>query len=272
LDVLTDSVLITTTAFAASSLGHAVFEAHYTARSLGNAKLLYVHYAIVAAFTISVAIFLSRASHWVFLDLLWVTILCTIVHSVRLGLDIMDGASSRSIKSLVRHAADAVANLATISYVLISYSLAKVPLIWASFLLSSALIGKELWYRTFVDFELRRTHPRTATQGGDGLSTQQTLSTFQQVWNVVKSTYYVLIGFALVYVSLAGISPVLSKIILGIPRPDSPLQKSLGFAAANFGMVFKGDAPFPLPVILFFEVICAVAITINFRTIKGDHR
>ena len=254
-------------AFFASSLGHAMFNDVYEQNSVGNLKLLHIHYAVLYAFILATLSFAGSSLGALLPTLALILPFWLCIHGLRFGLDWADGLGSRNSRTIVRHLNDALANLITVIFVLVAARSGNRWLTFIALALSIGMVGKEILYRTVTDVVKRLRNKRKTTQQGTGRASPRHFAAFHSTVSSFKSLAYMLLGFALIYRCLGALSLYYAGIIFGNGANLDDLGRALGFTITNFQITASGGGDNLLRGLTGLEGICAILMTLSFGAI-----
>jgi hypothetical protein len=126
------------------------------------------------------------------------------VHIIRFVLDVVDNLKRSEQIDVIRPIADLTGNVTTILFVIAAAERLDKEVAWIGGLLGVMLVLREIKYRIIDDFVLRAKGNVTTSQGGTGVPSGEVIAGFHAFFGrYIKSLFYVIIGFALIYMSYA---------------------------------------------------------------------
>ncbi len=249
---------ITAAPFFVTSFIHVTKAAFFQQEEQDNDKRMNLHVVSLAAFSIAAIAYIARAVPLIWGDLLLIGSCCVLIHGVRAALDFCDGPSSRTWKTVKRHAADSAANFVTIAFVVAVGAQGDSPVAWLGVALGIFLVGKEFVYRTRLDFKVRNMNPRKTPQGGSGPASEPHMATFHAYSNGMKSIAYTIAGFAMIYIALATISISYAELIFTDKALEQQFPQALLFSARNVTLTLSGTSNLSLMFVTGLEWVLMV--------------
>lgn len=258
--------------FALTSVFHGFFNSVYSENRQRRKIILYAHYAALMCFTLTAFWYLYSGGVIPYVDLLLIGWGVAVVHIVRFVLDWLDLRGRETKMDVLRPAADATANFVTIAFITTVVSRGNYLLSWIALLFSFTIVFKEIKYRTIDDFYLRNDSTVTTSQGGTGHVTNENLSGWHAyAGRYIKSFFYIIVGFSLIYMCLSVVDPSLKSIIQ--PNGGTPLIISaIGFSFQAFFRLTTGDTTIPLFIVAVLEAGAGLLMWYNSKTIASPRR
>lgn len=228
-------IFVVTFVFLIAALFHTFLNSYYDEKNAKHVGLLRFFYLSLILFGCCAVWTCWSVRTAIWHDLLYVAGAVGAVHAVRFWFDWLDLRNRPGLLNLVRPVFDAGANYVTIAFVLAVAARHDRTLFWPAILLSAMLICKEMYFRMVIDNRQRRTGAVTSSQGGIGEPTDPDLSAhhaFYGRW--LKSLFYIIVGFALVFLSLGVVDPKMAQAITSASGSVGILP-ALQFSIKNMG-------------------------------------
>lgn len=253
MDTLWKSIAVFSVLFlTVTSYWHILRNAFIKQGQAEDADKFRLHKAAMVLFAVVVCVYVAGILPQILPEIVAIGVLVLLIHGFRICLDFADGRDSRTVGVVIRHAFDAAANFLTLIFVVAVDAKHDSVLVWPALLLSAGLIGKELYYRFWLDPGVRRENARKTTQGGSGAATSPQFVGYHALSNGFKSLAYFLAGYAALYLCLATISQTYDHLILGSADRTRFFQ-ALTFSVKNIQLVLGGTFDPLLFVLMVLE-------------------
>lgn len=253
------NVLIFSVFFSFTSILHGFFNSYYDKKRIENRIFLKLHYLSTFLFLSSVVYYAYEGFYSSYYDIFLISFLVFIVHSIRFVFDFLDLKRMPRFRDFVRPIADAAANLGIAVFAIVASNLRDEKIAWLAIFFSVMLILKELKYRIVDDFFLRKDGSVATSQGGEGTPSSDVMRGFHAfAGRFVKSFFYIILGFALLYMSLAVYEDDLWKALYGNSGGVPHLVSAVLFSFVFYSKPSVSNANFVAYIIGFIE--CGVGL------------